>query len=158
LNVTSPLADELMITFPLPDVIVVPPCPINEPLNTFVPSKVLNTEPLTTPVPSSVLNTEPLTTPVPSSVLKTEPLTTPVPSKVLSTLPLTTPVPSKVLNTEPLTILLPSVIWVEPLITPFGSKDSIEPLNTSSVFNFVFIVVSIEEVKVSIESNLTPAD
>jgi hypothetical protein len=75
-------------------VIVVPPCPINEPLNTpsgksvttcadeettFVLSKVLNTLPLTTPVPSKVLNTEPLTTPVPSKVLNTEPLTTPSP-------------------------------------------------------------------------------
>ena len=80
LNVTSPLADELIITFPLPDVIVVPPCPINEPLNTpsgksvttcadeettFVLSKVLNTLPLTTPVPSKVLSTLPLTTPSP---------------------------------------------------------------------------------------------
>ena len=37
--------------------------------------------------------------------------------------PLNIPVPSNVLITEPLTIPLPSVIWVEPLITPLGTKD-----------------------------------
>ena len=130
LGVEPPPPLDDIVMFPLPDVIVMFEPGNNEPLNTFVPSKVLTTEPLTTFVPSKVLNTEPLTTPVPSKVLNTEPLTTFVPSKVRRTLPLTTPVPSKVLNTEPLTIVLPFVIWVEPLTTPLGSCDVIEPLNT----------------------------
>jgi len=104
-----------MVMFPLPDVIVMFEPGNSEPLNIFVPSKVLNTEPLTTPVPSKFLNTLPLTILLPSVIcdepLTTplgscdviEPLNTPVPSKVLKTEPLTTPVPSKVLSTEPLT-------------------------------------------------------
>ena len=114
-----------------------------EPLNTPVPSSVLNTEPLTIPLPS-VIWVEPLITPlgnesttwaelliVPAGV-EPPPLAEDDIIKLLPSWFIVTFVPA---TSEPLNIPLPSVIWDEPLIVPLGSCELplITPLGSDEI-------------------------